>query len=72
MLHRDIRATVAEGIHSELHDLVLDAFRNHCQMTADKILRFNPLRCSVPDGCVAGSNRFDYSSGEDSSDKGGS
>jgi hypothetical protein len=66
--HRDIRATVAESIHSELHDLVVNAFRNLCRMTADDISRFNPLCLSSP-GVV--SNPFDYSSGEDSSeDKG--
>jgi hypothetical protein len=66
--HQDIRTAVAESIRSELHDPVVDAFRNLCRMTADDISRFNPLRLSSS-GVV--SNPFDYSSGEDSlEDKG--
>ena len=58
--HRDIRAVVAEDIHSELHDPFLDAFCNLRRMTADKIARFDPLRLLAPGGHVAVSDRFDY------------
>ena len=71
--HRDIRAAVAEDIHSELHDPLLDASCNLRRMTADEISRFNPLRSLAPGGHVVVSGRFDYSSGEeDSSDEGDS
>mgnify|MGYP006167770001 FL=1 len=40
VLHRDIRAAVAEDIRSELHDPFLDAFCNLRRMTADEISRF--------------------------------
>ncbi len=71
VLHRDIRATVAEDIRSKLHDPFLDAFSNLRRMTADEISHFDPLRSSAPGGCVAVLDRFDYSSGDDSSDEGG-
>ena len=71
VLHREVRATVAEGIRSKLHDPVLDAFRNLHRMTANGISLFNPLCSSAPGGRVAGSDHFDYSSGEDNSEWGG-
>ena len=72
VLHRDIRAAVAEDICSKLHDPVLDAFIDLRRMTADEISPFDPLHSSVPGGSVAVSDLFDYSSGEDSSDERGS
>ena len=72
VLHRDIRAAVAEDIHSELHDSIVNAFSNLRRMAPDKILRFDPL-CSLAPGDgdrVAVSDRFGYLSGEDSSDEG--
>ena len=69
--HRDIRAAVAEDIRSELHDPFVDAFCNLRRMTTDEILRFDPLCSLAPGDRVAVSDWFGYSSGEDSSDKGG-
>ena len=69
--HRDIRAAVAEDIRSELHDPIVDAFSNLRRMSADEMLRFDPLRSLAPgDGYrISVSDRFGYLSGEDSSDE---
>jgi hypothetical protein len=71
VLHRDIRAAVAEDIRSEMHDPFLDAFTNIRRMTADEISRFDPLRSSAPGSRVAVSDDFDYSFSDNSSDEGG-
>jgi hypothetical protein len=68
--HRDIRAAVAEGIRSVLHDPVLKAFWNLCRMSADEIARFDPLRRSPPGDPVVGTDCFDYSSDDSSEDRG--
>jgi len=70
VLHRDIRAAVAEDIRSEMHDPFLDAFTNIRRMTADEISRFDPLRSSAPGSRVAVSDDFDYSFSDNSSDEG--
>ncbi len=56
--YRDIHAAVTESIRSELHDLVVDAFRNLCRMTADDIPCLNPLCSLLSGGQVVVSNPF--------------
>ena len=60
--HREVHAAVVEEISLVMYNPVVNAFWSLCQMSADEIAHFNPLRPSLPGGLVVDPDGFDYSS----------